>query len=1583
MGEVKHTMESIFGEDSTVESEETDVDPYAGKPADMSTYAWDNLNETTKLQYADPNSEMNRSIDRIEAKATAEENKKHTMESIFGEDNATTNASMSEEEFQEDANKRIQNAITDYEVDPATLFFTTQSGLEVRGTLEDAQGYVRTSEDIDQLDTEIVEAAPEGSVDFLENIPEETGFEDTLKDISEPVRNLLEITLAKDKEEVTKYLDEDNYGNATLSKWLKRPTISTGMGLGMAIPKQVENLKDASSEEVVKNLLYSEDEYISLAKAVNAKLTNENNVRSGLTGLLIDSGLDLHQIAWLTGVAEFAPGTGFFIGAREIPIHARESFKALANGEPWDAAKHGAMAGVETLAAMASTFPAIRVAWDVSIKGLYRMSGFNASKTMKIINANTIKKTKHTKKTAAAARLENKQVNDRLILEYEAKVSKSQNRIIKISKQATDKNGKKLGYLVIDPQLVRAAGLDTTKNMKSFLTERMDAFTKARYTGTETTGSTSGATTDYVGFDVQNILNKRDPSGLEKTKEWKRLRRLETEEGQNVTERLVELRKAWNETDINKIYGGQGEDYLNPLLDSEKFDAIIAVASEMVKRNPEEFGELAKLNLKIKDGKIVRTKGKGTEFKVDPENTLIDQLFNYSVANKLDGYNSEFTDILSKYGLTFDDYVLAVVGSGSEAGKILNKLSQLKRGKNFDVLRNIEESLSRQKGNLGLSIRQIDNIRRGFMVSRIQTTMRNMRSALIRSPLVAMDNVFQAGIYKYGQADTTLGGVKDAVRAINPLSKDGTWKGAFRGLHYMLQEPALAKSISEFTLDSERLGGFDTLTRNANEIRTMSGKADNETSGTIKALTQLSDVLNVPNRLQDKWVAEATYTGEMERLLQLLWKDKITGKPVDYLEELKKGNIDDFLTNSSRLRPAGALPFEEISKLAMDRSLDLTYRLGPQTGLLKFMNQALQKTGALGSAFIPFPKFVFGSMELMADHTGNGVKVLLMRFINRSRGIETDEAARLSQLLSGGREARKGKGIKSKLIGEFQPLTLKQSEQISRNITGIASIMGLMAYRRGHFTNGDVNADYKLVNNPAEIKANQEYSSDASMTNKLQGRLNFESMQFGNAPSGPKEIIKITTDINKNAIIHVRTETGEVLKISTKSPNYEKLKEQGFSVAGAIGVGVEDTTPVFPVRQGLFMAEAVNRWKDGTIDKWYPDKATFYKEAIQTFTGSSFRTGASNVIFDDIFEAVIASQKEDAINAGKGQEMFLNWFGSYTGTYAAIFSQVVDVQMMMGYRDTEAKHVRVQEKIGSSDAKWEAFFRPLRAQGLTTMLPQGVADSWNYGVNNLLEKIKTERSDRDLPPLIKEETEKYIKDLFDADGITITRWNEYPAKQYLYGGGDKINVWKKFMGYTEKTKELDEGEWLTRRGFISWKSGLRTTNVKLKEKVHEHFKNNYLAEIIELGKELEEDALERWSNPNNFLTDDYKTADDYLQSETAELIHTLIRNGILLSKNATLDDMEIKDSDLFNVQERLRKQSRKSKRALLSRYIRRYNKVYDVNSLDDMDDLMGSPEYDPLTNTTKKDSYVGGILQELNEDKKELLDIQEGKSLFD
>ena len=1544
------------------EVDKVDIDPYAGKPETMSEAAWDNLNETTKLQYSDPNSEMNRSVKRIEEKTTAEEE-------LFDDTETVSPVLLSKNDDDEKA--ILSNAISNNEINPSSVY-DVKNDIVLRRTLN-------------RLNKEIVSNTPQAILKFLKEEEEETGYENSLDNVSEQVKILLNQTLIKDEEEAKGFLKDKSYGRLILSNIFKKSyTIDTGMALGTSLPKMAENADDMEASKLAQNILFSEKEYVQLAKAVDAKLKDENNVRSGLTKMLIDAELDLHQIAWLTGIAEFAPITGGAIGARQIPIHARETFKALANGEPWDAAKHGAMAGVETLAAMASTIPPIKVAWNQSIRSLYKMSGFNANKQMSIINAATARATKETTSLAKKTRLENRELNDRLILEYEAKVSESQGRIIKISKQATDKEGKKLGYLVIDPELSRSAGLDTTKNMKSFTQERMDAFTNARYKPKKSkTENVAFQNAETEGInDVNSILANRKVK-VESTKEWKRLRRLETEEGADVTERLVALRTAWNETDLNIIYGSQGDDYLNPLLDSTKFDAIVSVASELLKSNPDAFGQIKKVNLKFnKYGKMVKTKPSKKN-----DDTLIDQLFDYSLVNKLDGYNSEFTDILSKYGLTFDDYVLAVVGSGSEAGKILNKLSQLKRTKNFDILKNMEDSVLRQSGSWSLTANQLENIRKGFMVSRIQTTMRNMRSAIIRSPLVGMDNVFQAGIRRY--SDPNIGGklntapnffpkTRTAIRdsgvysagsAINPLYKDGTWKGAFRGLHYMYQEPALAKELSQFILDGDRLGGFDMLVRNANEVRTMSGSTI-ATSPIIEKLSKLSDILNVPNRLQDRWVAEATFAGEVERLVHLEWKG------VDYLKELKAGNVDKFMNNSSKFRPEGAMSFQEIVKASMDRTLDLTYRLGPQSQLLKEADKFIKKFGVVGSAFIPFPKFVFGAMELMADHTYGGVKTILMRNINRARMEEVDDAASIRQLWNGGDPVTTRK---------FQPITLRQSEQISRNITGTATIFALMQYRRGNFTDGNVNADYKLINNQRDILANTDYSKDAPMANRLQGTLIFNNVEFGNSLPSTVEIVKVSTDINKNLIVYARKETGELITIGRTSPNFKVLQDAGFDVQGSLGIGVEDTTPVFPLRQGLFIAEWANRLLDGTSDTWYRDKATFYKELVQTFTGSSFRTGSGSIVIDDIAAIINGVGEEHDIKGSKGMNIILRAVGSYVATYGAAFNQISDIQMAMGIRDTEAKNTRVDQKLSSMNAAWEAFIGPARSQGLTTLLPESVGAAWNTGLDNLLNKIAIEREETGIPPLFKEETEKYIKDLFNADGITIKAWNDFPAKNYLYGGGDRINILKKFLGYTEKTKEQDEGEWLTDRGFVHYLTGLKSPKQGLKEKVHKHFNNNYLQDIVEIGKMLEEDALEEWTDPSEemaagSLAANYSSVDEYIANFTGEHIHTLIRNGMILSKNAMLDEMDYEDKELYLSQQRLRKTSKSKTRSLYVLYLQGEGKFPDVNDLEDMERLMGAEILDFSTGRVKKGDYKGGYLQILNKNLLSTLDFQEGKS---
>ena len=65
------------------------------------------------------------------------------------------------------------------------------------------------------------------------------------------------------------------------------------------------------------------------------------------------------------------------------------------------------------------------------------------------------------------------------------------------------------------------------------------------------------------------------------------------------------------------------------------------------------------------------------------DKTVIDNLFELTVGKDIDA-NQELADSLAKYGLTFDEYVMTVVSGGSDAGKILNKLSQIKRAGHLD-----------------------------------------------------------------------------------------------------------------------------------------------------------------------------------------------------------------------------------------------------------------------------------------------------------------------------------------------------------------------------------------------------------------------------------------------------------------------------------------------------------------------------------------------------------------------------------------------------------------------------------------------------------------------------------------------------------------------------------------------------------------------------------------------------------------------------------------------------------------------------------------------------------------------------------
>ena len=58
--------------------------------------------------------------------------------------------------------------------------------------------------------------------------------------------------------------------------------------------------------------------------------------------------------------------------------------------------------------------------------------------------------------------------------------------------------------------------------------------------------------------------------------------------------------------------------------------------------------------------------------------TVTEAIFDAMVEEKLLA-DQEFLKKITEYGIPFEDFILTVVGSSSQAGKILNRLSQLSR----------------------------------------------------------------------------------------------------------------------------------------------------------------------------------------------------------------------------------------------------------------------------------------------------------------------------------------------------------------------------------------------------------------------------------------------------------------------------------------------------------------------------------------------------------------------------------------------------------------------------------------------------------------------------------------------------------------------------------------------------------------------------------------------------------------------------------------------------------------------------------------------------------------------------------------
>jgi len=464
------------------------------------------------------------------------------------------------------------------------------------------------------------------------------------------------------------------------------------------------------------------------------------------------------------------------------------------------------------------------------------------------------------------------------------------------------------------------------------------------------------------------------------------------------------------EADDAAKLAGLGDTLTAPILKPEKLDGLVAAASDLKTKYPTAF---------------------------DNDKTVIDNLLDLTINKELIA-GDELIDTLNKYNVSFEDYILTVVGSGSEAGKVLNKLSQIKRARPLNEMQDLQRAATQaRQGNIRNNIMRLEGIRRGGLVSQLATAARNLQSAGIRAPLETLGNVMDTALYNAGEVKGIGRKTKEFAKSISPTTTLGreNWSGSFANMKYMFgPESRLdAKDYVDFILDRPELAKqFDLMFNQLNELQQATGRGQATTrlgKGVDNVLSELEDgvsVLNSANRWQEYLVRRGAFLGELERLVKREYK-------IDLIDTLNDGKIKDLLNDSTTVRPKGARSFNELVADATNNALDVTYAKQPDIGVFREATSFITRNGL--TVVMPFPRFMFNSMELMGNYAG---------------GVSIPLSKKIANIVTRGEAFTEMGG----------PLSAKDRQRISRNLVGIGAVGAAYMARSGD----DAPADYKEIN---------------------------------------------------------------------------------------------------------------------------------------------------------------------------------------------------------------------------------------------------------------------------------------------------------------------------------------------------------------------------------------------------------------------------------------------------------------------------------------------------------------------------------------
>ena len=685
---------------------------------------------------------------------------------------------------------------------------------------------------------------------------------------------------------------------------------------------------------------------------------DSNVIRRKITNAMLDKGFDLNTISWTVFATEIAPVTGAITAATEVPETAKMIREAYNMG---DGKTVALLLGLQAVDVAAGIF-GLKVAGK-SARKVFGERSINKVKNkdkIALIKRMEFEQKEAALKAARALSQKNSKLKQDLIAEFEENTGKI------ISDKKTNKKGVTTSTLSQDK--ARVAGDEINQELFEFQEARKQAW----------------------------AASKKDPVA-----------------------RKQAIRKFGDASDeaVYRDYVKENDMVVNPILDPDKFDSLIAVAADLAKKKPEIF----------KRG-LMKPKKKGGKEKKE---TFSDMIFRLAVNDEFGG-DDALAESLVKYGLSYDDFMLAAVGSSTKAGKVLNRFSQASRAISpavTSVAKDAAEQAARNPFVQGFL--RFENIRRGSMTSMVKTAMRNAQSGAIVAPAETLAKVFDNTLISMAESFQTKGigaAVASGAKTLTPLTKAGreNWSGSTRSIQRIFGNPKLARELTEYVLDRPEFEKeFLRIRDNVNEYRKFAGRGEGGVSDAVfSKMEDVVDVMQIPNKIQEYMIRNGAFTGELERLVKREYKKEL----IDILEE---GGMQDLLSNSAKYRPKGARTFEDLITDSTDHALEMTYASMPDNALLAGMTRFITNNGL--TVFIPFPRFMFKSLEMMAQFAGGSLNPVIKRLT--------------------------GAGI-------TKPLTKNERKYISRNLVGAAGISAAFAYRSGAMTEDDVPADYKKMNAP-------------------------------------------------------------------------------------------------------------------------------------------------------------------------------------------------------------------------------------------------------------------------------------------------------------------------------------------------------------------------------------------------------------------------------------------------------------------------------------------------------------------------------------